>query len=143
MNKILSITACGAILSGCAGTPPAHIGLHEGRLTSCPDKPNCVISQEADPGHHIDPIAYSGAQKDALARLKTLIRSMERTRIVAETENYLRVECTTKWLGFVDDLEFYFPAEPIIHVRSASRLGYSDLGVNRKRVEQIRKRFNE
>jgi len=66
---------------------------------------------------------------------------MDRTVIVTENDTYLHVECKSAMMGFVDDVEFYFPQEKVIHVRSASRLGYSDLGVNRKRVEQLRELF--
>ena len=64
-----------------------------------------------------------------------------RTRILTKEEDYIRVEYTSRLFRFVDDVEFYFPEEPVIHVRSASRLGYSDLGANRRRVERIRELF--
>jgi uncharacterized protein (DUF1499 family) len=73
--------------------------------------------------------------------LKKAIESLERTTVIQESEDYLRMECKSAIMGFVDDVEFYFPDEKVIHVRSASRLGYSDLGVNRKRVERLRKLF--
>ena len=75
-------------------------------------------------------------------RLKLTIESIKNTTIIKETENYFRIECKSAMMGFVDDMEFYFPEEKVIHLRSASRIGYSDFGVNRKRVEKIRKLFN-
>lgn len=131
------------ILAGCAGTQPKNIGVHKGRLNPCPNKPNCVISDVKDTDHYIEPIRYSGDYKTALARLKTVVTSFKRTRIVTEEERYLHVEFTSLIFRFVDDVEFLITAEGDIQVRSASRVGYSDLGVNRKRIEAIRARFAE
>jgi len=76
-----------------------------------------------------------------LIKLRKVIHSMERTRIMEDSERYLRVEFTSAVMGFVDDVEFYFPDKPVIQLKSASRIGYSDFGVNRKRVEKIRELF--
>ncbi len=111
---------------------------------SCPSSPNCVSSQAVDPEHAIAPIAYAESRSEALARLKRVLASMKRTAIVSERADYLHAEAKSLIFRFVDDVEFYLPDnQKVIHVRSASRVGYSDLGVNRKRVEEIRKRFNE
>ena len=111
-------------------------------LKTCPKSPNCVSSQAGDPEHAIAPLVYSDSRADAYARLKKVLGEMKRTTIVAEKEDYLSAEATSLIFRFVDDVEFYFPAaEKVIHVRSASRVGNSDLGVNRKRMEEIRKRF--
>ena len=113
-------------------------------LKACPSSPNCVSSQAVDPEHAITPIAYSESRAEALARLKRVLAFMKRTTIVAERADYLHAEARSLIFRFVDDVEFYLPEnQKVIHVRSASRVGYSDLGVNRKRVEEIRKRFNE
>ncbi len=78
-----------------------------------------------------------------MAKLKGVIQSLPRTKIIAETDNYLYAEFTSAMMGFVDDVEFYVDeAAKVIHVRSASRLGQSDLGVNRKRVESLRAELN-
>lgn len=131
----------GTLIIGCAGMPPTGIGVRDGRLASCPNKPNCVVSQGGDRPHHIEPIAYTGDKSMARNTLKQVIQGMPRTRIVTEEADYFHVEFKSRILGFVDDVEFYFPDTPIIHVRSASRMGYSDLGVNRKRIEKIRQLF--
>jgi uncharacterized protein (DUF1499 family) len=111
-------------------------------LKACPKSPNCVSSQVLDPEHAIAPLVYSDGRAEAYARLKKVLGEMKRMAIVAEKEDYLHAEATSLIFRFVDDVEFYFPAaEKLIHVRSASRVGHSDLGVNRKRVEEIRKRF--
>ena len=130
------------IIAGCAGRVPT-LGVESDRLTPCPDSPNCVNSQsQNDDEHFITPIKYTGTRQAARERLLEIIHNTRRTRILRSTEKYIRVEYTSLFFRFVDDVEFYFPEEPVIHVRSASRLGYSDLGANRKRVEDIRKRFS-
>jgi uncharacterized protein (DUF1499 family) len=93
--------------------------------------------------HSISPFRYQGEKEAAFTGLKKVLLSFKRMTIVAENDNYLHVECKSSVMGFVDDLEFYFPKEKVIHLRSASRLGYSDFGVNQKRVEQLRERFAE
>ena len=125
-----------------SGKRPESLGVNQGQLLACPATPNCVCSQ-ADPGdkeHFIAPIVSNKAPGDAIASLKAIIEGMERSTINKVSENYLYAEFTSKLMGFVDDVEFYFPAdEPgVIHVRAAARLGQSDLGVNRKRIEAIR-----
>ena len=131
------------LLAGCAGRPPAHLGLTEDGLAPCPDRPNCVSSQAPAPDHYVAPLSYEGSREAARQRLAQVIRDMPRAEIAAQSPAYLRAEFTSAVLGFVDDVEFYFPEKPVIHVRSAARLGYWDLGVNRKRVEAIRKRLAE
>jgi uncharacterized protein (DUF1499 family) len=117
------------------------IGLNEGRLAPCPDRPNCVVSQGGDKRHHIDPIAYDGEKPAAVETIQQVVQEMAGTRIVTQTDDYLHVEFKSKMMGFVDDVEFFFPDSAVIHMRSASRVGYSDFGANRKRLEKIRQRF--
>jgi len=125
-----------------AGQRPTNLGIQDGQLTPCPQTPNCVSSQSLDSTHQIAPLTYRDDPATAFARLKQLIRGMERTAIVTENARYLHAEFTIPLLGFVDDVEFYLDkAAGVIHVRAASRLGESDLGVNRKRIEAIRSRF--
>ncbi|HEY9735635.1 MAG TPA: DUF1499 domain-containing protein [Trichocoleus sp.] len=126
-----------------AGSRPNTIGIKDGKLAPCPGSPNCVVSQGAqDKEHAIAPIAYSGSQTDALNRLKAVIAAQPRTAVIEERDDYLYAEFSSRLMGFVDDVEFFFdPGAPVIQVRSASRLGESDLGVNRKRIETIRAAF--
>ncbi len=127
-----------------SGQRPQHLGIKDGLLAACPDSPNCVSSQAQDASHHTAAMTYVGSRKDALTKLKQIIDVMENTDIVTETEDYLHAEFTSKLMGFVDDLECYLPAEKsLIHLRSASRLGQSDLGANRARIEDLRQRFNQ
>ncbi|NJL22346.1 MAG: DUF1499 domain-containing protein [Leptolyngbyaceae cyanobacterium SM1_3_5] len=125
-----------------SGTRPANLGVKDGQLLACPGTPNCVNSQSTDPNSQTVPLTYSDSPQQAIARLKTVIEAQPRTKIIAAEDNYLYAEFTTALMGFVDDVEFYLDeAAGVIHVRSASRLGQSDLGVNRKRIETIRSQF--
>lgn len=126
------------------GTRQADPGAQNGRLRPCPDRPNCVSSQSADPRHAIRPLSYEGTRADAAERLLKLLRSMPRSRVVTVTPDYIHAEFTSRVFRFVDDVEFVFAgADKNIQLRSASRLGYSDFGVNRKRVETIREAFEK
>lgn len=112
------------------------------QLPACPDRPNCVSSQSADAAHAIEPISYRDTPEAALARLRSILADMPRTTIKKEQAGYLHAEVRSRVFRFVDDVEFLLDADHrLIHVRSASRTGYSDLGVNRRRVERIRKAF--
>lgn len=123
-----------------AGKRPTNLGVRDGRLASCPAKPNCVCSQDRDAGHAIAPLEARGGAAAALARLKAIVEALPRTAIVESRADYLRCEFASRLLGFVDDVEF-LAGDGVVHVRSASRLGHSDLGVNRKRIEDLRRRL--
>jgi uncharacterized protein (DUF1499 family) len=129
----LLLAACAAIDS------PDSTGIQKGLLAPCPDRPNCVSSDAEDQAHRIDPLVIGSDPGKFWETLQTVLRTRPRTRIVAVTDDYLHAEEKSRIFGFVDDIEFHLrPAEGIAAVRSASRTGYSDLGVNRKRIEQIR-----
>jgi uncharacterized protein (DUF1499 family) len=118
------------------------VGLIDGQLAPCPDRPNCVCTQALDPAHHSEPIAFGSDAKAAMARLRELLAAQPRCRIVTSADKYLHAECTSGLFGFVDDVEFLIDEEhQRIHFRSASRVGHSDFGVNRRRMEDIRSRF--
>jgi uncharacterized protein (DUF1499 family) len=118
------------------------LGVTQGKLSPCPDSPNCVSSQSSDPSHFVEPLSYTDSRTEAKIRLLTIIESLPRTQIISNTDNYLHVEFTSLLFRFVDDVEFLFDEEKnLLHVRSASRVGYSDLGMNRKRIEALRQRF--
>ncbi|MEA5535789.1 DUF1499 domain-containing protein [Crocosphaera sp. XPORK-15E] len=125
-----------------AGTKPDNLGFNNGQLAPCPMTPNCVNSQSKDAEHSIKSLSYQGDSVNAIAKLKTIINQEKGSQIISETDNYLYAQFTSPWMGFVDDVEFYVnPEKGTIEVRSASRLGESDLGVNRQRIEQIREAF--
>lgn len=124
------------------GTVAPRVGLVDDRLRSCPTSPNCVCSQIGDAQHAIAPLRFSDDAASAWKRLRQVITGQPRTHVVTGDDRYLHVEFTTALLRFVDDVEFLLdPTAGVIHVRSASRVGKSDLGTNRKRVEAIRKLF--
>jgi len=118
-------------------------GLIEGRLKQCPDKPNCVSSEVlSDAEHYIAPLVYSADQAtQVLPRLKTIIGEMGGS-VQLEKTDYLAATFTSSLFRFVDDLELRIDTgQHTIHLRSASRVGHGDLGVNRKRVEQLKNSF--
>ncbi|MEL6247353.1 MAG: DUF1499 domain-containing protein [Cyanobacteria bacterium J06648_16] len=122
-----------------AGERPTALGVSDGQLQPCPASPNCVVSQNADEEHSIAPLRYKTDREIARETLLAILQKQPRTEVVQQTPDYIEVEFTSRLMGFVDDAEFYFPAgENVIHVRSAARLGESDLGVNRRRIEQFR-----
>ncbi len=123
-----------------AGQPPETLGVNEdAQLSLCPASPNCVLSQATDEVHAIAPLTFGNDRQQAYTTLLKVLSVVPRTDIIETTDTYIRVEFTSNLLGFVDDGEFYFPEDDgVIQVRSASRLGESDLGVNRRRIEQIR-----
>ena len=143
MEKLTVLIVAMLMFSSCAGQRPDNIGIENNRLAECPNKKNCVNSQSADEIFFVEPFEYNGSKEAAFKKLKKSIESFEQFTKVEESEDYLRYECKSSVMGFVDDLEFYFPQDKVIHIRSASRLGYSDFGVNRKRVEKLRKLFYE
>ncbi|HLQ45277.1 MAG TPA: DUF1499 domain-containing protein [Planctomycetaceae bacterium] len=122
----------------------SSLGVREGRLAPCPASPNCVSTQAEDDAHRIAPIVYRSSKEDALRGLKSVLASWPRVTIVSEGPDYLHAEFRSVVFRFVDDVEFFIaPGERVIHFRSASRVGHSDLGVNRRRMELIREQFTE
>ena len=109
-------------------------------LSPCPATPNCVSTAGDSPAHAIAPFRFSKSRAEAKEVLKDVIESMARTALVKEDAAYLHYEFTSLLLRFVDDVEFMFDDETkTVHFRSASRTGYSDFGVNRRRMETIRR----
>ena len=121
---------------------PDNLGVTNGQLADCPSSPNCVSTQATDPVHRMDPISFSGSPEEALKMLKADIAAWPRTKIVTSDDRYIHAEFTSLLFRFVDDVEFLIdPATKQIHFRSASRVGKSDLGVNRLRMAEIRRQF--
>jgi uncharacterized protein (DUF1499 family) len=113
------------------------LGLDGDHLSSCPTSD--VVSQDADSKHAIKPIPYHVDRDKAREILLKVLTVVPRTEVIEQTDNYIHALSKSRIFKFIDDVEFYLPAnESVIHVRSASRVGESDLGVNRRRVEQIR-----
>lgn len=137
------LLACTAGALGCQMNRKPALGLQNGRLMACPDSPNCVCSHATDPRHQIDPFPASAAGMDAVAILSRVIAATPRATVTETRPDYLRAEFRSRVFRFVDDVEFLVDEHSrVIHVRSASRVGYSDLGVNRKRIESLRAAYS-
>jgi uncharacterized protein (DUF1499 family) len=132
------------------GSPPTDLGVHDGRLKPPSNTPNSVSSQASlYPDHpqrayaEIAPFPLKGDADASLNRIASIIESMEGGKIVKKAPGYIYAQFTTRLMKYVDDVEFWYDSSAkVIQVRSASRLGSSDLGVNRKRIETIRQKFN-
>ncbi|MGQ0510405.1 MAG: DUF1499 domain-containing protein [Betaproteobacteria bacterium] len=123
---------------------PGNLGVKDGRLAPCRRTPNCVSSQadSSDLEHFVAPIPFTGDAAAAIAVARGAVEGMRRTTVIREEPGYLYAEFRSKLLGFVDDVEFAFDAKAgVLHVRSSSRLGRRDFGVNRARVESLRRRI--
>ena len=127
---------------GCSGVRPRDLGLRAGTLRPCPDSPNCVSSEAGTrESQRVAPFAASAGRSE-MTRLAVLVSAWPRTAVITNAADYLHAESTSLVWRFVDDVEFrYDSTAGVIHVRSASRLGRGDLGVNRKRVEAMRKKW--
>ncbi|MBF0469792.1 MAG: DUF1499 domain-containing protein [Gammaproteobacteria bacterium] len=130
-------------LLSCGGTRPDTLGLEGDRLHPCPDTPNCVCSDDHDSAHYIAPLQLDAATAAEIwMRLQQQLRESPRTVIVSADEGYLHAEAASPLMGFVDDLEFHLrPEKGEIALRSGARIGYSDFGVNRRRLEALRQKL--
>jgi uncharacterized protein (DUF1499 family) len=147
MNKysLLIVTSL-FVLTSCGGTMPM-LGIDANKLSPCPDTPNCVSSQATDEAHFIEPILVSASVEDTSEIILRVLDDFSRVKVTQVEPDYIRAEFTSLVFRFVDDVEFYFPASEAgvvrVDIRSASRVGRSDLGVNRKRMETIRQKIGE
>jgi len=120
------------------------VGLIDGRLQQCPSKPNCVCSEYPGERSSIEPLAIEGDPAAAFRSLVAFLEEEPRVELATVTDDYVHAVFKTRFLRFRDDVEFRLDTQAnVIHVRSASRIGYSDLGKNRDRVESIRERWTE
>lgn len=142
VTRTAALFACTAVLSACSGTPPGNLGVQAGHLTGCPPSPNCVSSQASDSEHRIAPLPLQGDPATTRTRLLSLLAQAPRVAVVTQDTHYLRAEFTSQVMRFVDDVEFLIGPEAV-EVRSASRLGHSDLGVNRERIEGLRQQLSQ
>lgn len=133
-----------AFLTGCVNESP-RLGIENNRLTPCPETPNCVASHPDTPDkQRVPPLLYTADQALAYEQMESLLSERQDAIVITrEHAHYLRADFRTPLLGFIDDVEFYFQTPGVIMVRSASRIGYSDLGANRRRIEALRKEFSE
>ena len=125
-------------------TRPSNSGVRNGALAACPDSPNCVSSQASDSTHAMPPITFDGDSAAAMQTVLDVVSEMDGAQVVSSDDEYIHCEFTTSLFRFVDDVEFLLkPDESLIHFRSASRVGHSDFGLNRRRMDEIRRRFIE
>ena len=126
----------------CAGHAQDSRSKTSADLAPCPDSPNCVSTKSKDPGHVMPPLPYLKSGEESMDRLVAIVREMKRATIVSATPSYLHVEFRSALFRFVDDVEFVLEdSARLIHFRSASRTGYYDFGVNRKRMKEISDRY--
>ncbi len=138
--RTAGVTTLCFILGACAGSRPANLGQINTTLAPCPDKPNCVssLAPATDEEHFIAPLSVKN-ETETLKAIQQLIENNPQALVKISSPEYVYAEYTSKWLGFVDDVEFLIgESGSTIEVRSASRLGYADFGVNRARIEDIR-----
>lgn len=141
MNRPKLLLPAAGLLAGCASLSSPAAGLVDGHLPPCPDAPHCVSSEAGDERHAIAPFLLSDAP-GAWEQVAAAVKASERTTVVEQTGQYLRAEVVSPWHVYTDDLELrYTPAARRVDVRSSSRVGYYDFGVNRKRIEALRERL--
>ena len=133
LYQIILFVKLSIILSSCSGVVPLTIG----QFAKCPEKPNCVSTKNSS-----KPIFYKGSHENAKQNLLLAIKTFGSAKVKKELDQFIHVEFTSNIFRFIDDVEFYLTEQGVIHFRSASRIGYSDLGVNRRRIEMIRIAFN-
>jgi uncharacterized protein (DUF1499 family) len=128
-----------ALLSASAKRPD-NLGVKDGKLAPCPDSPNCVSTQADDKEHRMEPIPLAGTTDEAIERIKAAVAREPGMEIVTEEDGYLHAEATSRVFRFVDDVEFFVDEDAqLTHFRSASRVGHGDMGVNRARMQRLRK----
>ena len=153
MRRLMYVALCAVILvvatmiglardAARSRQAPGPFGVRNSSLLPCPDSPNCVVSKGGEGSHAIEPLRFEGDPAEAMRRLREVLGSLPRVRIVMDSEPYLHAEAQSRLFGFVDDLEFLIdPEGGRIDFRSASRVGWSDMGVNRARARLIAQRF--
>ncbi len=144
VSVVLVLPIAALYILSAAARQPKNLGVRNGRLTPCPDKPNCVSTQAERDEQRIEPLPLRQKPSEAMRELREMIQGMPRSKIVSEEADYLHAEFTSLLFRFVDDLELWIDeANQLIHARSASRVGYSDLGSNRKRVESLFRQYRQ
>lgn len=138
---IVFVFVLGAILIN--GAPSEGSESTKSLVRPCPDTPNCVSSRSPAGTHRMDPIPYQGSMENARRRLLVIVRALPRVSVVEDRGNYIKLELRSSFFSFVDDVEFEFDdAKKVIDFRSASRVGYYDFGVNRRRMQTIIRKFS-
>lgn len=136
---LLIIALVPFFLTSCNVSDKRKLGVVDSQLTPCPSSPNCATSDTNNTEQKVEPFALVISPEKAWDLLIEHVAELPRTVIVRKDSRYLYAECRSQFFGFVDDLEFHLrPEQKIVAVRSASRVGYYDFGVNRSRIEKLR-----
>lgn len=139
---IVAFPLFGLAMLSLSSKAPQNLGAKNGRLRDCPSSPNCVCTQANDRDHQMPPLSFEGTPEEAMRGLESALAAVPGVKVVDRGENYLHAEATSRIFRFVDDIELLVdPQQRVIHFRSASRVGHSDLGANRKRMERLREAF--
>jgi uncharacterized protein (DUF1499 family) len=133
-----------SIFWGCSGNHTELINSKSSGFLDCPDTPNCVSSLAKNPKYRVEPFKLNKDLKTSWDMVQNTVGSLPRTKVVSADNNKIRAECRSMTFLFVDDLMLHLtPSNGIIHIRSASRTGYFDLGINRDRVESLRRKLQQ
>ena len=145
MEKIFSkVPVSVFVLGALLGTPGEGLGVTKGKLAPCPDSPNCVSTQSARKRHAMAPLPYLQTREASRERILSILKGMKRVEVATSTETHIHAEFRTALWGFVDDVAFFLDdTARVVHFRSASRIGYYDFGVNRRRMKEISERYLE
>ena len=140
--KFWVLLAALVMIWGCSMKPTDNpINTNE-TLKPCPESPNCVSTLAHDSRHAMPPLHFIGTKDQSKTRIINIIKNMKRSKIIEISDSYIHAQFSTHFFRFVDDVEFLFDdAARIIHFRSASRVGYYDFGVNRRRMSEISKLY--
>lgn len=133
-------------VTNCSSPRPTNLGLiNEGSLQvlrKCPESPNCISSHNPeDKDHYLEPLKYESSKEDAKGLILRILKNTPNAKVISNDSDYIHAEFTSSIFRFVDDVEFNFTESSKVHFRSASRLGHSDLGANKKRMGKISFRF--
>lgn len=132
----------GVVGMNVASSPPEGVGTAQSHLAPCPDSPNCVSTDAISADQTLEPLPIANTDEQTIKLLSDVVSELPGSRSVLRKDNYLHVEFRSPWLRFVDDVEFLIDGQgEFVHARSASRVGRSDMGVNRQRLEEIRNRY--
>ena len=142
MDVLMLVMVLAVLNDPAAGPVPKTGAPVPERLAACPDKPNCVSSEARAARHAVAPMRLKEGAVGGWAMIREVVSGLPRCTIVSATDHYLHATCKSRLFGFTDDLELRLnPATGIVDIRSAARSGYSDFGVNRKRVEALRQQL--
>ncbi len=141
-TAVAGVTICVAISAGCGAPPPRTLGVDGGELALCPATPNCVHTGNGHPDGMM-PIHLRAEDESSWGDVRAVVEAMPRLTVVSVSGRYMHAQERSRLFGFVDDMELLLVEDGELVVRSASRLGRSDLGVNARRVERLRVALSE